>query len=236
VTDTIAQPVDIYAELTEPFEHTFTRAVQGTELTYITGEQAITRLNEVLGVGGWSFTVKEHGIHAEADEIWVLAVIEAAIPGDGEKLPYSRVTKQQFGSQKIKRSRQSGTPLDIGFDLKGAATDALKKCAMLLGVGLYLSAKESQTIAGQPAFAPPPAQGSGQQRPQQQPMHGEQIACEVCGDELEETRFRDGTVWSPADLAGYGRRKHGRTLCMVHYREYNNNAKAADAAREGTPF
>ena len=45
------------------------------------------------------------------------------------------VTRQQFGSQKVKRSRSSGTPLDIGFDLKGAATDALKKCASLVGVG-----------------------------------------------------------------------------------------------------
>ena len=32
-------------------------------------------------------------------------------------------------------------PLDLGFDLKGATTDAMKKCASLLGVGLYLSRK-----------------------------------------------------------------------------------------------
>jgi len=42
----------------------------------------------------------------------------------------------------VKRSRSSGTPLDIGFDLKGAATDALKKCASLIGVALYLWKKE----------------------------------------------------------------------------------------------
>jgi hypothetical protein len=47
----------------------------------------------------------------------------------------------KFGSQKIKRSRSTGAPLDLGFDLKGAATDAMKKCASLLGVGLYLSRK-----------------------------------------------------------------------------------------------
>ncbi|MBV9324638.1 MAG: hypothetical protein JO352_12715, partial [Chloroflexi bacterium] len=39
------------------------------------------------------------------------------------------------------RSRSTGTPLDLGFDLKGAATDAMKKCASWLGVGLYLSRK-----------------------------------------------------------------------------------------------
>jgi hypothetical protein len=51
------------------------------------------------------------------------------------------VTRQQFGSQKIKRSRSTGVPLDLGFDLKGASTDAMKKCASWLGVGLYLSRK-----------------------------------------------------------------------------------------------
>jgi hypothetical protein len=57
------------------------------------------------------------------------------------------VTRQQFGSQKIKRSRSSGAPLDLGFDLKGAATDAMKKCASLLGVGLYLSRKSPRGVS-----------------------------------------------------------------------------------------
>src|SRR5207302_4655236 len=94
-----------------------------------------TRLNETLGFLNWSFRIVEHGIHAEADECWALGELTVTIDG-------RTVTRQQFGSQKVKRSRSSGTPLDIGFDLKGAATDALKKCASLLGVGLYLSRKE----------------------------------------------------------------------------------------------
>jgi hypothetical protein len=123
-----------YAQLAAPFEVTFTDVRGGVQITFITGEQCTSRLNEVLGVGGWSFRILRHEIHAEADEVWALGEIIAEIDG-------KTVTRQQFGSQKIKRSRSTGAPLDLGFDLKGASTDAMKKCASLLGVGLYLSRK-----------------------------------------------------------------------------------------------
>jgi hypothetical protein len=124
----------IDARLAAPFEVTFTDVRGGIELRYVTGEQVARRLNEVLGVGGWSFRILRHDINGEADEAWALGEIVADIDG-------KCVTRQQFGSQKIKRSRSTGAPLDLGFDLKGAATDAMKKCASLLGVGLYLSRK-----------------------------------------------------------------------------------------------
>jgi hypothetical protein len=126
---------DTYARLAAPFEVTFTDVRGGVELTYVSGEQVVRRLNEVLGVGGWSFRVLRHDIHPESDEAWALGELVAEI---GDKT----VVRQQFGSQKLKRSRTTGAPLDIGFDLKGAATDAMKKCASLLGVGLYLSRKK----------------------------------------------------------------------------------------------
>ena len=125
---------DIYARLAAPFDVTFTDVRGGIQLTYVSGEQVVRRLNEVLGVAGWSFRVLRHDINTEADEAWALGELVAEI---GERT----VVRQQFGSQKLKRSRSTGAPLDIGFDLKGAATDAMKKCASLLGVGLYLSRK-----------------------------------------------------------------------------------------------
>jgi hypothetical protein len=204
----------VYEQLARPFDQTFTDVRGGVALTYITGEQVISRLNEVLGVAGWSFEVREHGIHEQADECWALGRMVA-------RLPRGEVVREQFG-----------TPLDIGFDLKGAATDALKKCAMGLGVGLYLAAKEPQQ-----------QRGNGQENghaanvvPMPQQAGGERLVCELCGEELMETRFRDGTAWTPAQLAGYGHRKHGRTLCMSHYREANDARKRAEAASEDTPF
>jgi hypothetical protein len=123
-----------YTQLSAPFEVTFTDVRGGVEVTFISGEQVVSRLNEVLGVGGWSFRILHQEIHTEADEVWALGEMVADIDG-------KTVTRQQFGSQKIKRSRSTGTPLDLGFDLKGASTDAMKKCASWLGVGLYLSRK-----------------------------------------------------------------------------------------------
>jgi len=127
--------------LSQPFDTTFTDIRGGVAVTFITGEQVARRLNEVLGVSGWSFRILRHDINPEADEAWALGELVAEI---GERT----VVRQQFGSQKIRRSRSSGAPLDLGFDLKGASTDALKKCASLLGVGLYLSRKEVTRPAG----------------------------------------------------------------------------------------
>ena len=65
-----------------------------SKLTYVSGEQVVRRLNEVLGVGGWSFRVLRHDINPEADEAWALGELVAEI---GERM----VVRQQFGSQKI---------------------------------------------------------------------------------------------------------------------------------------
>ena len=228
---------ELYTRLAAPFDVTFRDLRGGVELEYITGEQATTRLNETLGFLNWSFRVLEHGIHAEADECWVLGELTVTLDG-------RTVTRQQFGSQKVKRSRASGTPLDIGFDLKGAATDALKKCASLIGVALYLWKKEPPAglgNAGTPvsigtvaangangASGPRPVNGTG--------VDPEALYCEECGEALTETRFKDGTNWAPAQLAVFGRRKHSRILCMSHYREANQAKRRAEEALQQVPF
>jgi hypothetical protein len=204
--------VELYQRLAAPFETTFRDQRGGVELEYITGEQCVSRLNQVLGPLGWSFVVREHGLNAEADEIWVLGELTITVDG-------TTATRQQFGSQKIKRARQTGNPLDIGFDLKGATTDALKKCASLVGVGLYLSRKEApaaeSVVTGDT---------------------GERLNCEKCGQELAEIRFRDGTAWMPVQLASLGRRKHGQVLCMDHYRQANEARRRAEQANEQVAF
>jgi hypothetical protein len=234
---------ELYARLTTPFDVTFKDTRGGIELEYITGEQAITRLNETLGVGGWSFRIVEHGIHGEADECWVLGEMTAIVPSV-EGTGFATVTRQQFGSQKVKRSRASGTPLDIGFDLKGAATDALKKCASLLGVGLYLWKKEAPAeVRGAPAptvLHPNGPNGNGVANGAPNGAaagrDGDLLLCEECGEPLTETRFRDGTNWEPWQLATFGRRKHSRVLCMTHYREANQAKRRAEEALQQVPF
>lgn len=230
---------DTYAALAAPFDQTHKDTRGGVELEYITGEQCVSRLNEVLGVAGWSFEVVEHGFNAEADEYWCLGRLTAQIEG-------TTVTRQQFGSQKQKRSRAQGTPLDIGFDMKGAATDALKKCASLIGVGLYLSHKEARGGNGTASNVRqmPPRQGA-QQAPQQRapreqgdvPPADGGLVCDVCHDPLTETKFKDGSTWQPYQLANAGRRKFNGTFCMTHYREAKAFAEqAAGASGQESPF
>jgi hypothetical protein len=247
MSDDQARPAeaDLYDQLAEPFEVTFHDQRGGASIEYITGEQATTRLNETLGFLGWSFRVLEHGIHAEADECWALGELTVII-GD------RTVIRQQFGSQKVKRSRSSGTPLDIGFDLKGASTDALKKCASLIGVALYLW-KKSPPISQAPGPLPNGQGQASDNRPT--PISGrgdsstavpsnnagalgldDTLTCEECGDVLTETRFKDGTNWAPSQLAVFGRRKHSRILCMNHYREANQAKRRVEEALQNVPF
>ena len=44
----------------------------------------------------------------------------------------------QVGSHKITKSKRDGEAVNIGYDLKSAASDCLKKCSTHLGVALHL--------------------------------------------------------------------------------------------------
>lgn len=236
---TAPREAELYTRLAAPFDVTFRDLRGGVELEYITGEQATTRLNETLGFLNWSFRVLEHGIHAEADECWVLGELTVTLDG-------RTVNRQQFGSQKVKRSRSSGTPLDIGFDLKGATTDALKKCASLIGVALYLWKKEPPAglgNGGQPTSGAGQGSATGGNGANGIHVIGgnggtdlDALNCEECGEPLTETRFKDGTNWAPAQLAVFGRRKHSRILCMTHYRDANQAKRRAEEALQQVPF
>jgi hypothetical protein len=139
----------------------------GTKIMYLEGETVISRLNEVFAYG-WDFEILEDGINEDADEAWCRGrltvwrkvqersvVITETENGSGLTTSHQVTTytetlkpvrREQYGSQKLKRARSTGKILDIGFDKKGAATDALKKCASLDGIGLYLWNKEERAV------------------------------------------------------------------------------------------
>lgn len=151
----------IYALLSGPFAESdvMSDTRGGVTFPYITGEACARRMNDVLGPNGWSVRVLEHGINPEADEVWVLVEVDAIINGQ-------HVVRQQFGSQKLRRSRSTGMILDIGFDLKGAETDGMKKCCSLFGVALYLAYKPNpKPIQNQQPPARPAPQMQHQANP-----------------------------------------------------------------------
>lgn len=39
------------------------------------------------------------------------------------------------------------------------------------------------------------------------------IFCDDCGEQIVETRAKDGRIWTPENIKGYSERKFGRCLC-----------------------
>jgi hypothetical protein len=132
---------DLLERLSGPFDGYFT--AEGVQGPFLSGEQIAKRLNQVMGPGGWYFRVVETKHAPEADEVMTLGEMALWIGGQW-------VVRQQWGGQKVKRSRQSGNPTNLSDDHKGAATDSMKKCASLFGVGLYMMVSQAQWHQGVP--------------------------------------------------------------------------------------
>ena len=145
--------------LTRPFAPEQIRQREGRGgkmLDYLETHAVITRLNEAFN-GAWSFEVLD------------FKTMEGEIVVKG-RLTAGGISKEQFGSNEIHRHKgqdgEKGAPLSIGDDLKAAASDALKKCATLFGVGLelYRDRPHQQPVRGQrptSTSAGPARSGSG---------------------------------------------------------------------------
>jgi hypothetical protein len=130
-----------YQALSEAFpvemERTLTKS--GVNLIYIPVSEVINRLNKVLGVDKWSFKIVRCERDASDPDFVVAHVRLEWTTAVGED--FNIVTRDGFGGQKIKRNKQGGI-VDLGDEFKGAISDALKKAAQTLGVGLYLARSE----------------------------------------------------------------------------------------------
>ena len=98
----------------------------GKMLDYVEGHTVIQRLNDAFDAD-WSFVIINHEIIKESDEVIVLGELSAGT-----------IRKTQFGSSRITRARNTGDMVSLSDDLKSSATDSLKKCATMLGIGLHL--------------------------------------------------------------------------------------------------
>jgi len=130
---------DIYSQLTEYFPKEVERQLKkgGASLTYIPVSEVITRLNKVLGVTKWSFEIISCGRDA-LDPEYIVAHVRITVYLDEG---YGMIARDGFGGQKIKRTK-AGEIVDLGDEMKGAVSDALKKAAQTFGVGLYLARTE----------------------------------------------------------------------------------------------
>lgn len=98
---------------------------------YPRAEAVVKRLNEAFG-SCWSFKVKEHfKDDADPNTIVTLGVLVINHP----KYPLKVI--EQFAGKNIAKKRD-GSVMNIANDYKSSASLALRKCAMLIGVGMYL--------------------------------------------------------------------------------------------------
>jgi len=137
------------ALLEKPFEPAQIRQRKGRNgvLDYVEGHSVIARLNAALD-GAWSFEITHHEIRE--DEVLVIG-----------KLTAEGITKMAFGTSQVTREKGSGALVSLGDDLKAAATDAMKKCATFLGVGLHLYADKPLAGRGAALRAGAPARPPG---------------------------------------------------------------------------
>lgn len=121
----------------------------GKMLSYVETHAVIARLNE--GCDAWSFEVVHH--HVYKTEVVVIAKLLA----DG-------LIKMAFGGAAITIDR-NGKAVSLADDLKAAASDALKKCASLLGVGLELYGARQQAAKPGPPTPRSPGVPRSEVRP-----------------------------------------------------------------------
>lgn len=110
-----------------PEKHIYKRPAKGGgQWDYVTGVYVKKKLNLMFG-WDWDFLIVEHKIDLDIGQAYVLGKLKVRTAG-------REIIKMQFGRVDIKFKKSTQTPLDVGNDLKAAATDALKKCAAELGV------------------------------------------------------------------------------------------------------
>ena len=159
------------ALLEKPFQPSQIKQRQGNFghiLDYVEGHVVTSRLNDAFD-GIWSFEVVKYRILKDTDEVLVLG-----------KLVAEGVTKMAFGSKEIERRKDTKAIVSLGDDLKAASTDALKKAASLLGVGLYLYS--DQRPNGTPEGGHPEKQDKGKPTENEKPQPGPKNEPGTTGD------------------------------------------------------
>lgn len=131
---------EIFNRLMEPFHPVDVRSRSGSDgkqFSYITARTAQNRLDDVLGPENWEFSIRPW------DNSALIGTLTVTFP-DGTK-----VSKSAVGGRAGMKAQDD--------DAKSAASDCLKCCASMLGVGRYLYKDGVPTFDSEPEPAPVPA-------------------------------------------------------------------------------
>lgn len=188
-----------------PAQHRYQRKGRGGQMfDYVTGSYVEKVLNFVFG-WNWDFEVVREQV--KGSHIVVLGRLTVRGKDAGQQ-----IVKTQYGRAEIKylkdKSRTDENMVDFGNDMKAAATDALKKCASLLGIASdvygksdYKQETDREPIDNTPKL-PAAAPAAVQEEAQAEPIycHGVRKGCPN-GNELSIPE-RD-----------YSKQMYGKPLC-----------------------
>ena len=113
----------------------------GASVDYVPGWWFIEQLNALFG-HLWDFEVLRENIGSK--QIWVLGRLTV------RSLDGLTVTKTAFGGSDIKFKKETSEVIDIGDDLKAAATDSMKKAATLFGIAADIYGRRETTEQASP--------------------------------------------------------------------------------------
>jgi hypothetical protein len=163
---------EIYEKLSAPFDTIKERQGHGDQVyLYIAVTDIVKRLNDVFGLN-WNFEIIREEVYYDNEQFNVTRrTLESEAEGEDKKgkvvenitneskqkakniTTLGRISirddqgniwaKEAWGSQEVKWKTDGGM-LNLGNDKKGAASDALKKCAELMGVALDVSLNASK--------------------------------------------------------------------------------------------
>ena len=124
-----------------PAEHQFTRDGKGgREFTYVTGVYIQKVLNYIFG-WNWDFEIVKQELIGTVGDPWAQVVTTGKLTVKDKT--GNTVSKMQIGKKDIAYLKQNPKqPVDIGNDYKASATDALKKCASMLGIASDIYGKD----------------------------------------------------------------------------------------------
>jgi hypothetical protein len=149
--------MNVLTQSTPPAAIKTRRGRGGKTLSYVSHDWVTRQLNEAFN-WQWSFEIlSERILPDEAAPREVVVKGRLTI-----HTTHGDLIKNQFGSSEVKRTK-SGDLISLGDDLKAAASDALKKCASLLGLALDLYGDDSPTPPP-PTSSVPSANGQPRRR------------------------------------------------------------------------
>lgn len=148
---------------------------------------------------GWWYTIDKQWLEAgNGPEIAAFCNITLYYKENGEE---SHGIPATGGSGFVQVERNGHYTSDECF--KMALTDAISVAAKALGVAADVYWAQDRTKYE-------PAQPEQPEQPKEAP-----ILCEVCGKPVQGAKKQDGTIMTPAQVAGWTKHKRGKVLCLA---------------------